>query len=852
MLKIKNKFIKNKHKNNFIFNYFFKGELGNDNFRYNERTFEKLIRSINFFVESRNLEKKYLITFSNYLNEKESFLLDFFLKSKDLELYSTENKLSSIGLNSKIMKNENFTLNIHIENNFNFLRIFLLDKDGKNLSIKELDEIIRKYEEFEFKNEFSDLILNEINFLENNYLEEYKKELKNDFFIINKISQMNSEKILINLNSDFNDIILKEIYYNLNFKSIYFLNKRSVDQIEETKSFNYAYKFSNSNKIKNIINISPSGDKFSFASKKGKVWKFYKSTEIFILLINFISKILKQTSDYYINENSIKYIKKIAKKKSISLSNNPNIITDDNFGFLIKDKNTDVYDSLKSFKFLVWSVFFFDSINNELNNIFNSHGFFYSKYKVLETEFKYENFIKNNLDETLIKKINLLSNNDHFVEFEVNTIYGFTKISYNKFTKKIELYSYSYNLSSDEAFYNNRLLEKEVLKSLGVEKKENIFETRKGQIRLFILFLVFIFIMSSVLYSLFGNSILTNSFFVLISSYNKIWFYFLMSYLVLFPIFNSIIFFLLFKKINQNVKYHHIYLSFIFTSFISKISPSYLFGTAGSIWYLRKKGYKSSEIVPTIMLFFVIGGIFNMFITFFVLLSSTSLIINETIKFDSLQKSFYLLFMWIGFTWVSFSLFWIILISFSKKIHNFIFFIIERFLFKFKLEKKYVKINDELDFNATKIRFNLLKFLNNKILFFVIFVLIFSNYIFSSIVTASSFNIILSESDELNPIYNFLYFIPINSSITYINIISPIPGQSLTTEYVMMDFYSSFLSTLFGDQSSNYENYSKEISFLNRLFSYYGIVLLTIIPSFSILINNSRKSKNIHRNKEII
>ncbi len=831
---------------NFILNKDFKSVIALGENNINKYTFRKFLKTLNLFLEEKKLVKNYLITFSNFPSKEELFFLEEFEKIEINKLFSTKNNLSSIGLNSLITKNEEISLSIHIENNENFVRILILDKDGKEINLTDSNSLIRMYQKEEMI--FSDSLIEkkEIEIVDNKYFLKYQEQLKNSFFSINRINQINENKVLINLNSDFNNICFKDLFSQKFNNNLFLFFKKSSDLIESTKSFSHAYKFANRKKIEHIINLSPSGDQLSFASKQGIVWKFYKSSEIFLLLLNFVSNDLKNSNNFSIDVNNNKYFKSIAKKLKISILEKANLLTDNNYKFLFDDGETSVYDSLKIFKFLIFQAFSHFSVNEIIDKTFEEMGFLYSKHKELSIDFDINEFIKNNIetnnDENIkINKYKILSENNDYVFFELKTSVGIVSINYNKLTKYMNVFTFTYGEDKDNAFYNNRTFEKEILKTILNENKVNSFETRKGKIRLLLIFLVFIIMMVSIMLTMFDSQILSTTN-MLLNSFDTIWFYILVTHLFLFVFFISLMHYILFKKIKKDTKFFIIYKSFILSWFIRNISPSYFFGVGAQLWYLRKKGYHSNEITPVILLYSVSFGLITLVLNFGLLSWSTFVIYNNFLNMSYSQNSIYILFMWIGFVWMSFNVLFYFFISFFKKIHNFTFAVIERLLFLLGLEKKYIKINDELEFNSSKIRKNLKKFSSQKVTMVSLIFITLLSYAYNGLITQASFNVVLLENNVSNaPYLNTFDFIAMNTTINFINLISPIPGSSGTTETVMFNVYSSYISTKSSIDLSITNDYAKQISLLNRSFSYYLIVLLAAIPSFAIILKNSQK-----------
>ncbi len=840
-----NKSLNKKEISKFFSNHF----LLNTNFKawknigfnsINKYTINNLIFSLNnIFKNGKNI----FISFSNFLDEYDEEILTSIKRINNINIYSTKNLLSSSGLNQHISKNEKFKYSIHFENNNDYYNIYILNSKGELLNIDGTSLLIDEYKN---NNNFinKDDFINKIIEVKEKYFTNYEEEIKNKFTNILDNNKNNNEKILLNVNSDFNEILFKS-FIPENENLIFLLNNKQIFDIEKIESFRFAYKFANTNKINNIINISAYGDKLMLATKKRGVWKFWKSVEIFALLMKSFSNINKKNKFDLVVKKENEVIEKISKYFSIPLDkNNYNFIFDDNYCFKFKNNNSFISDSILLTKILLNEFLNSDYLIDTLEDLNKNLGYFYSTFKIIDKDIR-ENFFLEilNSDEDLsqikIKKYEIISENKNVFKAQIKTNIGEVDIFYNKVTKKLSLSTYTFGNNKDDVFYKNRNFEKEIIKIINEENKDkNMFETKKGVFRIFLIFGFFILMSFVVFYTLFDIETLKIAFAELSNSYNTVWFYILVSKIFMAGAFKGIILYLIFRKISSKTKFKDIYISSVFSTFISLISPTYLLGTISQVWYLRKKSYNSAAIVPTLLLYYTFMGLFGL-TTNLILIIWGSIFLNTQLGSYSSFELLYTVMIWIGFLWVSFSLAWTLILSFSKKIHFLIFLLIEKALFLVKFEGKYIKINDELEFNSTKIRSNLFSFLKkNKTTVLSLFVIFIIFMFYESYALMSTFNIILPGDD----MYNVFDFMLIDTIVSFTNVISPMPGSTLTTELMMKDIYTSFLTM---NGYPNPGEYASEISFMYRVFSYYLIVMVISIPSMGILLVNMIKKKEV-------
>lgn len=821
--------------NTFLENINFKAYKNTGINSLNNFTINNLIVSLNKIVSNKNND--IFVTFSNHLDNYDKEILESIKKIKDINVNSTENFLSSSGLNKKISKNINFKYSIHFENNLDYYNIFILNSSGEYISIKETNLLINEFNKLKnFTNNNS--LKQEIKTIPNDFYNLYRDEIKNNFVeIINK--KINKERLILNVNSDFNEILFKNLFSFLD-DTVMILNEKQMFDLEKIESFRSVYKIANKENINTIINISAYGNKVMIATKKIGVWKFWKPIDVFSLTLKSFSS-LKEKKIIVFKNNEV--VEKVSKYFSIPLrKSNYDLKFDDNYSFEIRGNDGIVDDSLLISKILLYEFFNSDYLINTLEDLNENLGYFYSTFKIIEKDIRknfFSEIIKNSENLSLIKinSYKVHENTTDYFSAKIKTNIGEVNINYNKLTKKISLSTYTFGDNKDDVFYKNRNFEKEIIKIINEEyKKNNIFETKKGIFRIFLIFVFFIIMSFVVFYTLFDLETLRIAFSELSNSYSTIWFYILVSKIFMAGMFKTIVIYLIFRKITKSVKFKDIYISSVFSAFIGFISPTYLLGTISQVWYLRKKSYNSAAIVPTLLLYYTFIGIFGLS-TNLILIIWGSVFLNTQLGPFSNFELLYTILMWVGFMWVSFSLSWTLILSFSKKIHFLIFLLIEKLLFMLKLEGKYMKINDELDFNATKIRSNLFSFLKtNKTTVLNLFVVFVLFMFYESYALMSAFNIMLPGKD----MYNVFDFMLIDTIVSFTNVISPMPGSTLTTELMMKDIYSSFL-TMNGYPDPT--KYSGEISFIYRVFSYYLIVMVISIPSMGILLVNILRKK---------
>lgn len=720
-------------------------------------------------------------------------------------------------------------------------------------------------------NQVKFLVLDAINKLQldnNLYLEQLDKYLQSGELVFSKIEkkyQSNPKQVVAN------GLVDKEIFVTapkffeknllaLKYPKLIIKNRDAVflGNFYDVDNYQDIYQLLQRRHAKYVINISPGATNVSLGIKVNRNWKFLNYYELYVYFLAYKKQqkqlvVNRNSSDGIIQKLNNHYVPKKANDKLSATKINCDLTPNFTYRLDPTQKFPDISFIVKT---IIEMINFYPDLFLAIKQFQSEFGFYRIEQERLKISTKQEFKAKN----TYIKKAKTFSEQDilkhqslpdNYAAESVNLTLNHIDIRYLFFLNQqdIEITSLVIDPNETANFYLNRKVRKNLADSLQpFELEKSFFETRKGRLQLIGFFSIFLAIMAIVFIYQFPpiGTIFSN--FTNPEVWTTPWIYLLFTNFLFFALFPSAIFFIIFRTYNKKVEFITIYKSFLLSRFITSIMPNFIFGMIFQIWYLRKKGLNSSQIVPTVALYMISMGLWEIFwLLIFLPIGIHNLGQNPNIS----ESAYYTIMVAaiFGFFWISFNITFYIFIAFSIWLHNWILYFVENIFFRLKMYHRYNHFYNELDFNARQTRKNILYFTKKPLLFLEIGAIVFAIFFYYGLLLMAAINIVLINNPDplIEPIKfsSIIIVLALDRVVILANIISFVPGQAGTTELTFNTIIAAYFPMLT-------RNDIESMTAINRIFTYYGLVLLNAIYFGIMIYRIPKREKAIQLQKKLL
>lgn len=816
------------------------GKFGVGSNEVNNITLKNNIDSLKKMMKIRDSFSSLVIGTSNNVS---SFFLRKIInlfKETDLRIYVFNVSEIPISLLSLTVSTKDKCSGIYIEQNENFFRMKWVKKNGKlanHIDYYEISKFVNKTPLPSEKKKDNSKI--KLTIISEKIIEEYENHI-----ILRKFQNfLPNKKILITSTSKSSLNYSKKLL--LEKRNLFYLQKSEnldnpkIYNVNNPKSFIEAFKFSKKNDINFILNISGDGSKMSIAYKRDKNWKIYSKDDIFLFII-FLIKELKLMK----NNNYIK-IPKIRTKCidqvliSLNLKYKEDFKSEDTqYAFFNKSQEISINNFTKCgnvFTFLLPFIYYLSTYDLTIDEIIKKIKSTNDNFYLFRIEKNVERKVFSNIISLMkeereigVKKITslkIIEYNEYINTIKINLLNGEILVSYNDKFKTIDILSYIYEGTEDDVFIDKSEIDKFFKVNLS---SNQILDKRKKKIIKSVGFTFsissFVLVITLTFLFVFDVSEIKNSFLLLEESFDDPWVYLLILEIFLIPLSNALVFFYIFKKIDSDVSFSHILVGTYAGSVVSSVFITAFVGGTFILFYLRRKGYRTSEILPAVGVQATVLMLFRSIWALIMIPIGNNFLASVDVSAVNFNPRVIKILSWIGFSWVFASFLIFFAAGYFKWFYNFILIICEKVFFLFRKEEQYFNLVNNIDYNSKKIQKNFTYFFHKPFSLLVLGVIYFFSIFVSAFSLYFSINLSLTSYNEpiLSPKYFFLTS-SLSTLVVYSNTFIPLPAGIGFSEIFLVDILEAVISgtDLFSDINVSPDKLSQQISFIERLFDNY-------------------------------
>ncbi len=373
--------------------------------------------------------------------------------------------------------------------------------------------------------------------------------------------------------------------------------------------------------------------------------------------------------------------------------------------------------------------------------------------------------------------------------------------------------------------YTNMSHEYSFIKKLSKNRNEDEPPAFKKKSSKWILALSFIFIFAFIFaivpeFDAMDYSVLSNSLRNFGTSWYTLWFWLLMFDFLVWPIWTSGVQYVYLSKLYDKTKFWDIYITKIASSFIAMISPSYIFGLGAQTWILRRRGYKTNDIVSSQGVSAIVIGLYNAIVHPLILIFTNLWLVREGANAGVLHGATAF-----GYIWVLLNKIFYVAIMRSRGFHGFITWTstwISMLLNRYTLSQRW---NRTIASETKTMAGNFDKAVKNWDTTIYASLILTLRIFWIGAVRMSSYMVISRDAN-----IDIWKSIGLNSTINYASLWIPVPGKLGLSE---------FMNNLTASSIMQSKDAAGQVTYINRLFNYYFRILSTMIPF--IIITSSRK-----------
>lgn len=775
--------------------------------KWNEITFDRVIRSISKYADSKGW--KIVMLGVSDIESKDYYIK---LTSKLIEMgYEVKNFRTPEVLLPELsytISKRNYDFGIYLDWNKSNMEIRVLGEKGRFLKRTEAEDLSKILNDTQYRDVEQSDNIDKIQFIDDNDRIHFENLIRDNMKTISGgvIEKQNS--LIINTTSKLMYQKMNDIFEGQEWVYVHLANKSKKESsynVSEVTSFRESYFKSKRKKARFIINIDGSGSKMSLAYKHNKTWKYESVGKTMLLVLNRLKEmnLLKEADTITSTLNSSPIISDFAKSNKLDIS-----IKEDAFASLNNesnyrvdlDYNISVTPEITSPDALIPTMLLISYLVNQqeevsftkkLNSInYKSH---YTRREIIvKTLVDYKDDLKHikktkKIGDVEVKSINVIISDEKVTWIKIVVNNGYIIQRYSHVNESLESVYHIWSADQEDAFERRKKLFGEHKSILKQEYKvDDSKVSAKTIISMIIGTAFFILIIGIIFSGLFDPESIKNAFQTIGEKANTPYPYLL---LLIYPIQRFLMPFLykvIFKQTGVEVDYWSIWIGTMLGAFVSRVGISFIMGPGMLIWYLGRRGYNRSRLTSGILIQTIVMALFGaIFNAYFTGVGMPWMMSMPNQEINSISSHSATMLGLAGWLFLLFNMCMQVWLSMSKKFHNFINYWIELSLFIVKKERNYRNIHESMTFNFMRVRNTFRDVLkDNPKKLGKIFSVWFSLLILGSFETTFALNTVAN-----TPMNNYWQTMTVGVLISNANeFFGIVPGGNGTTEWTTLAF----------------------------------------------------------------